>query len=363
MPNFVPGLELSRSFYHEAIRPILDAEYPGLRHSAALFGYGSDVLGYDTERSTDHEWGPRAWLFLAADDLPAHHDRVRDTLAHRLPPRFLSYSTHFGESSQETGTATLAEPAAGPINHKVSVVSLEGFARDQFSLDAHAEPTAAVWLALPEQKLLELTAGAVFHDGLGTLAPLRARYTSYPEDVWRHRLAAQWQRLSQLEPFVGRTGEVTDDLGSALIAASQVRDLMRLCFLIERRYAPYPKWFGTAFARLSCAPTLTPMLTNVLRAGSWQERETHLTPVYQHVAVMHNALGITPPLDPTVRPFFGRPFQVLVAGRFAEAILATITDPAVRAIPDFYGAVDQLSDSTDLLSNPAVYPKLRPLYE
>jgi len=26
------------------------------------------VLGYDSERSTDHEWGPRLPVFLAEDD-------------------------------------------------------------------------------------------------------------------------------------------------------------------------------------------------------------------------------------------------------------------------------------------------------
>lgn len=54
---FIPGIELSRRFYAEAVRPILDAHYPGLPHAAAHVG--SDVLGYDTEMSTDHFWGRR----------------------------------------------------------------------------------------------------------------------------------------------------------------------------------------------------------------------------------------------------------------------------------------------------------------
>lgn len=56
---FMPGLELSRRFYREAVRPILDAEFPGLVHSAARIGGGSEVLALDTRRSADHEWGPR----------------------------------------------------------------------------------------------------------------------------------------------------------------------------------------------------------------------------------------------------------------------------------------------------------------
>ncbi|MDX1416342.1 MAG: hypothetical protein R3293_19240 [Candidatus Promineifilaceae bacterium] len=35
MPQFIPGLELSRLFNVEAVRPILDREFPGLCYSAA----------------------------------------------------------------------------------------------------------------------------------------------------------------------------------------------------------------------------------------------------------------------------------------------------------------------------------------
>lgn len=51
---FIPGLELSRRFYWEAVRPVLDDAYPNLSHSAALIGHGSEVLGFDTPMSADH---------------------------------------------------------------------------------------------------------------------------------------------------------------------------------------------------------------------------------------------------------------------------------------------------------------------
>jgi hypothetical protein len=57
--EFVPGLKLAELFYKEAVRPVLLKHFPRLRYSAALIGHGSEVLGFDTERSTDHHWGPR----------------------------------------------------------------------------------------------------------------------------------------------------------------------------------------------------------------------------------------------------------------------------------------------------------------
>lgn len=68
MTEFIPGLELSKSFYKEAVKPILETQFSGLRYSAASIGYGSDVLGFDTPVSTDHEWGPRLLLFLSEED-------------------------------------------------------------------------------------------------------------------------------------------------------------------------------------------------------------------------------------------------------------------------------------------------------
>ena len=56
---FVPGVELCRGFYQDVVAPLVPCA-----HSAALIGFGSQVLGYDTERSTDHGWGPRVEVFV-----------------------------------------------------------------------------------------------------------------------------------------------------------------------------------------------------------------------------------------------------------------------------------------------------------
>jgi len=92
MARFIPGLELNRMYYREAVAPILAAHFSQLKYSAALIGYGSDVLGYDSERSTDHEWGPRLLLFLRDEDHDALASQLADALARHLPPTFHGYS-------------------------------------------------------------------------------------------------------------------------------------------------------------------------------------------------------------------------------------------------------------------------------
>ena len=338
---FIKGLDLSQIFYEEAVKPILDRHFPGLPHSAALIGAGSEVLGFDTPQSRDHDWGPRVMLFLTEDDHTRYHEQIDQILSQELPAEIRGYPTNF-EYHED-----------GLMHHRVLILTVRGFTKSLLTFDPTGDIRAADWLSIPEYRLGMLTAGRVFHDGLGELEPLRAKLHYYPHDVWLYMLAAQWQRIAQEEPFMGRCGQVDDELGSRVVAARLVHDLMRLCFLMERTYTPYIKWFGTAFARLDCADTLMPVLLRVTESHSWQERETHLTAAYEHVAGMHNALGITDTLSTKVCQFYLRPFFVIKAERFVNAICAAITSAEVRALPEHLGAVDQFVDSTDALNEPA----------
>src|SRR5207244_3895558 len=137
------------------------------------------------------------------------------------------------------------------------------------------------------------------------------------------------------------------------------------CFLMERQYAPYAKWFGTAFQRLNCGPTLSPTLMSVVRAETWRERERSLVIAYEAIARMHNELGITQPLRETAGSFFNRPFQVIhLAAYFAGAICDRIRDPEVMRIASkrLIGNIDQISDNTDIVSSTEWRETLRLLY-
>jgi hypothetical protein len=191
------------------------------------------------------------------------------------------------------------------------------------------------------------------------------RFNYYPHDVWLYLLASAWNRIGQEEHLMGRAGLAGDEIGSALIGARLVRDIMRLCFLMERVYAPYPKWFGTAFRRLSCAAEISPHLEAALISPTWQEREKHLVPAYEQIAAMHNDLQITKPLPATSGNFFGRPFQVIeLIGGFSKTIAGCIEDPDVKRIAErgLIGSIDQISDNTDVVSQSKWRRTLRELY-
>src|SRR2546421_2528360 len=86
----------------------------------------------------------------------------------------------------------------------------------------------------------------------------------------------------------------------------------------------------------------------------------YLCRAYADAAATHNRLRFPAPLDATPRFFHDRPFRVLDAGRFALALLARVTDPAVAALPPV-GAIDQFADTPFCSATwPAAAPRCPP---
>jgi hypothetical protein len=348
------GLSLCRLFYLEAVRPLLDRAYPGLPHAAARIGPGSDVLGFDSERSVDHDWGPRLELFLSAEHVTSHGADISALLAERLPKQIHGRPTNF---EPPAGRVRIMTATTGPVAHRVEITDVTTWSTEQLGFDACRAGAALDWLATPAQRLAEATGGAVFHDGVGELTELRSRLRWYPDDVWRYLLAAQWTRIAQEEAFVGRCAEVGDDLGSRLVAARLARDVMRLCLLLARRYPPYNKWLGTAFAALPDIEIVAAALREAVDAGDATRRQAALCTAYEAAGRWQNQLALAEAVESTRRPFFDRPYPVIDAARFATALLDRVGDATVAALPPI-GAVDQYVDSTDVLNRPELARKI-----
>ena len=206
-----------------------------------------------------------------------------------------------------------------------------------------------------------MVAGPVHADEPGALGAVRRRLAWFPDQVWRWLVACQWRRLAQQEAFVAGTAELGDELGSAVTTVRLARDMVRLALLLERRYAPYSKWLGTAFARLPHRDDLPRHLAAATHASSASERAAGLAGAWSALADRHDGAGLTAPVDASLRDHHGRPARVLLADRFADACLATVQEPALRALP-LIGSVDQVVDSTDVLQSPAACRSLAGLY-
>jgi len=300
-------------------------------------------------------------LFLTETDFDHYHDILDDYFAHHLPFECHSFPTNFGEPLADGGVMSLKKTY--PIQHGITITTIEKFFLNYMGVNIHHSLKPTVWLTIPQQRLRTMRTGRIFYDGLNTLSNLRQQFDWYPHDLWLYLMANQWQRINQEEPFIGRTGSVGDTLGSRLIAARLTHNLMSLTMLMEQQYAPYIKWFGSAFQQLSIAPQLTPIFTDILNSTDWHTIEAHLTSAYLLVAAAHNSLRVTPFIEPQVSSFHNRPYLVPHSARFVTALLAQIKDPLVHALPPHLGGIDQIVDNTDLLESMPRCQLLKRLYQ
>lgn len=325
--QFVSGRKLSAAFFRDVVAPQLE----GVAYSAALLGWGSDVLGYDTSRSTDHGWGPRLHVFTDAD------------VTLELPDVYRGHPVRFGW-------------AGVPARSWVEVLPLGEWLRGHLGLDATTGFSTIDWLLSPQQKLLGVVSGAVFADPDGQLSALREKLAWYPDQIWRWLLACQWHRLAQEEAFVARATEVGDTTGAVVIANRQVRELMRLALLQHRRYAPYQKWLGSAFAELPSEDGLAGYL-----AAAGRGDQDALGAAYLALATRHNASKLTAPIQAGVGDYYDRPARVIMADQFRQALQATVTDGVLATLP-LIGSVDQVVDNVEVLDDPTMFRRLVPLY-
>lgn len=337
----VNGLALAGMFYAEVVAPVLDVP-----HAAGLIGEGSEILGYDTERSTDHEWGPRVQVFVAAPEV----DSVRQTIENALPATHRGYPTRWYSLAQ------------GRVASHVEVDTVEGWLKQKLPTIPLANPDTAAWLAAPQQHLLQLTAGAVFNDNVGVLTRLRETYLWYPLDIWRWIVASQWHLIGNTEPLLGRAIEIGDHRGARILTSRLCRLIMEMSYLQERCYRPYDKWFGRGFAELSANASLGPDIDAALTEFPAIQRDGPLQRTLLQLGERHNTVGISAPVKPVIDNFAVnvndavRPYPVLNAAAFIDAIVEAIDDPGLRKLPRV-GAIDQLTHVDDILINFSTWPR------
>ena len=364
-PPFIPGLDLAEGFYQELVCPMLEAHMPDLPYSAALLAGGSEVLGFDTLMSADHDWGPRVMLFLETAAFEARTQAIRTLAMERLPLTYRDYPVRiYARDVRDPGVRSRQRPNDPGLEPRIEMYTIHDFFQKELGADPDKPLSPADWLTMTHHRLCSVVAGRVFRDDLG-LQAMRDRFAWYPHDIWLYVLASCWARMGEDEPLTGRAGSVGDDLGSAVIAWRIVRDMMRLAFLMERSYPPYAKWFGSAFAQLACAPALLPLLQRIGAASGWEERDAALADAYRKLAEMHNALELTPPVQCEPTRFSERPFTVSRSGAIARALQKEIRDPSVRAIADRWliGSIDLFNDNHLLDDDLALRPLLLRLYE
>ena len=250
------GLELSRAFYEEHGRPMLETEFPDLMPflAAGLFGSGSECFGYDDSVSQDHDFEPGFCIFLPDEDVVSRRDAFLLERAYAKLPRV------FGDF--ERG---LLSPVGGS-RHGVLRTG-EFFQRLIGAPDGNLE--LLQWLALPEQSLAEATNGEVFFDHFGEVTYIRDNLHYFPEDIRRKRLAGHLLLMAQSGQYnYMRCMKHGEPAAAQLAAVEFVKSTLSVLFLLSRRYQPYYKWVFRALRELPEGSELASSLECLLSTGN-----------------------------------------------------------------------------------------------
>lgn len=261
MPRSI--IDISRDFFQQVVKPILAEHHPQVleRTAFGVFGYGSEVLRLDDEYSRDHHWGVRINA-LMPDELFAGREAVLDTLQANLPETFQGHSLREG---------FVAGAAIEPD-------SLHSYLGRTIGLD-HAPETYEEWLRIPEEDIVHVVNGEVWHDPSGEFTALREHFQGYYPEPVRLRRIAHWCRyFSGMGAYALKRALLRENEYYANIAFSRALRLgVQLAFLLDRQYAPYDKWTMAFFKKLPrMADPMLPLVEEATSLSTPWERKLEL---------------------------------------------------------------------------------------
>ncbi len=232
------GIELSREFFNEYGKPMLEAEFSEFldKLSCGICGSGSECLGFDDEVSADHDFEPGFCIFLPGEDII---DRRTAFLLERayakLPKEFKGYKK------------SILSPVGGA---RRGVIRTEEFFKEKVG-SANGILTVREWLSIPEQALCEATNGEIFFDNFGEVSTIRRNLSYFPEDIRLKKLAGELLLMAQSGQYNYKRCLDHGEYAAAQMAVFEfVNNAMSAIFLLNKVYKPYYKWGFKALRQL-----------------------------------------------------------------------------------------------------------------
>ena len=249
------GLELSRAFFEEHGKPMLEKEFAPYKDRIAvgLVGHGSECFGFDDEISTDHDFEPGFCLWLTDEDYSEIGFKLFRAYS-KLPKEFM------GIKCAEKSALGANEKGVHRINEFYS--SYTGREGEPVSIND--------WLYTPLHYFAEATNGEVFYDALGEFTRIRnvIKY-EMPDDARLKRIASCSLRAAQSGQYNYKRCIGHGEFGAARLALDEfVRYASEIVFLLEKRHSTYYKWIFRSMRELPNLSHLSDKLERILTIPS-----------------------------------------------------------------------------------------------
>ncbi len=356
------GLDLSRKFYFECVKPLIVDKLPEIsgNYAAALLGYGSDVLGNDDEISRDHEWGPRCHIFLPKPVNNRYASRLDEILSDLLPVEFMGFPVRF--TFAEYRGSIPSKDKTG--YHHVVITTPQRFL--ELTIGIPGVPKSDIdWLLISEQRLLEFTSGEVFEDFTGELTALRENLAYFPENVRRYRIAFNLASLGWDDGLISLCGQRSDLISMHLNTAKTAERIMRLVFLLNRRYTPLsPKWLHRNFRKLpEVAGDIEKNIMTMLEEKEYTLKTETLNRIYERLLTELESQGLCGSHPAKFqRDLSGIHYEIQTS---AKDVLSTINGELKELLIDGMplGAIDQWMFNQDIIVSAEHMKSLLPVYK
>ena len=276
-------VRVSQSFFTEVVRPILEDEFPDVTNRSAfgLFGYGSECYGTDDEVSRDHHFGLRIDVLMPDALHREMADRVIEVVGARLPSSFQGYDLREGHVA-----------GAG-----LSPESLQAFLSRTIGLTS-APKNHAEWLSMPEEDIVHVTNGEVWHDPSGVFTGIRGALAYYPEPVWLRRISHWCRYLSGMGVYALNRALIRKNYQYASITfARSIKWAVELAFMLNKTYFPYDKWLDAFSRKLPMlAEEMGPLVDEAVALDTKWERKLRILEILSDILDQRMvAMGIISP--------------------------------------------------------------------
>ena len=266
------GLEISKAFYDEYGKPLLEKRFPELVPylAAGLIGSGSECYGYDDEVSRDHDFEPGFCIFLPGEEVV---DRKASFALERayagLPREFMGLRR------------ALVSPVGGARH---GVIRTADFLMDKTGTN-DGVLSLYEWLTLPDYSLSEVVNGEIFEDRYGGITAVRDRLRHRPQDVRLKKLAGHLLLMAQAGQYNYLRCLRHGETGAAQLAVTEfVKNAMAAAFLLNDAYQPYYKWSFRALRELDKLPFMAELLEYLLTTDNEKDTRDEKIDVMEGIA-------------------------------------------------------------------------------
>ncbi len=223
------GLEVSKKFYYEFGKPMLESSFSNVidRIAVGLVGEGSECFSFDDEFSRDHDFEAGFCIFITRQDAEKFGFELERAYA-KLPKEFMGLKRK------------ILLPVGGDRH---GVISIEEFYA-KFLGSENSPKCNLQWLSLPTHALASACNGEVFEDNLGKFSKIRnVLLKGYPEDVRKKKISAHTALMAQAGQYNYSRCCSRGETGAGQLAIFEfVRHAISVIYLLNNKYEPFYKW-------------------------------------------------------------------------------------------------------------------------